>query len=143
MGARTSLSATDLRASSAAARAACKDACAPAVLLTAVFGIGGLGHLAVQLARAFGAEVIALDVSEDKLALARELGAATTLNVTDPDALKALRKLGGAHVALVTSAAKAAYDMAFKGLRPGGTLAVVGLPPEALSFQALAIVGST
>jgi propanol-preferring alcohol dehydrogenase len=108
----------------------------------AVFGIGGLGHLAVQVARAFGADVIALDVSEDKLALARELGAATALNVTDPDALKAIRKLGGAHVAVVTSAAKAAYDMAFKCLRPAGTLAVVGLPPDALSFQALGIVGN-
>jgi propanol-preferring alcohol dehydrogenase len=108
----------------------------------AVFGIGGLGHLAVQVARAFGAEVIALDVSDDKLALARELGATTVLNVTDPDALKTIRKLGGAHVAVVTSAAKAAYDMAFKCLRPAGTLAVVGLPPEALSFQALGIVGN-
>jgi propanol-preferring alcohol dehydrogenase len=108
----------------------------------AVFGIGGLGHLAVQVARAFGAEVIALDVSDDKLALARELGATTTLNVADPEALKTIRKLGGAHVAVVTSAAKAAYDLAFKCLRPAGTLAVVGLPPEALSFQALAIVGN-
>ena len=108
----------------------------------AVFGIGGLGHLAVQVARAFGAEVIALDVSDGKLALARELGAATVLNVADPDALKVIRKLGGAHVAVVTSAAKAAYDMAFKCLRPAGTLAVVGLPPEPLSFQALGIVGN-
>jgi propanol-preferring alcohol dehydrogenase len=108
----------------------------------AVFGIGGLGHLAVQVARAFGAEVIALDVSDDKLALARELGATTTLNVADAEALKTIRKLGGAHVAVVTSAAKAAYDMAFKCLRPAGTLAVVGLPPEALSFQALGIVGN-
>ena len=108
----------------------------------AVFGVGGLGHLAVQVAKAFGAEVIALDVSDDKLALARELGATTVLNVTDPDALKTVRKLGGVHVAVVTSAAKAAYDMAFKCLRPAGTLAVVGLPPEALSFQALGIVGS-
>jgi len=108
----------------------------------AVFGIGGLGHLAVQVARAFGAEVIALDVSEEKLVLARELGATTALNVADPQALKTIRKLGGAHVAVVTSAAKAAYDMAFKCLRPAGTLAVVGLPPEALSFQALGIVGN-
>ncbi len=108
----------------------------------AVFGIGGLGHLAVQVARAFAAEVIALDVSDDKLALARELGATTVLNVADPEALKAIRKLGGAHVAVVTSAAKAAYDMAFKCLRPAGTLAVVGLPPDALSFQALGIVGN-
>jgi alcohol dehydrogenase, propanol-preferring len=121
---------------------ALKNAQVAAGQRVAVFGVGGLGHLAVQVARAFGAEVIALDVSEDKLALARELGATTALNVTDPEALKAIRKLGGAHVAVVTSAAKAAYDMAFKCLRPAGTLAVVGLPPEALSFQALGIVGN-
>jgi alcohol dehydrogenase, propanol-preferring len=106
----------------------------------AVFGVGGLGHLAVQMARAFGAEVLALDVSDDKLALARELGATQTFNVTGPDVHKAVRKLGGAHVAVVTSAAKAAYDLALKCLRPAGTLAVVGLPVEPLAFQALALV---
>jgi propanol-preferring alcohol dehydrogenase len=121
---------------------ALKNAQVAAGQRVAVFGIGGLGHLAVQVARAFGAEAVALDVSDDKLALARELGATTTLNVADPEALKTIRKLGGAHVAVVTSAAKAAYDMAFKCLRPAGTLAVVGLPPEALSFQALGIVGN-
>jgi alcohol dehydrogenase, propanol-preferring len=108
----------------------------------AVFGIGGLGHLAVQMTRAFGAEVVALDVAEDKLALARELGATAAFNVADADALKQIRQRGGMHVAVVTSAAKAAYDMAVRCLRPAGTLAVVGLPVQALSFQALAIVGS-
>ena len=107
----------------------------------AVFGVGGLGHLAVQMAKAFGAEVLALDVSDDKLALARELGAAQTFNVTAADVHKQVRKLGGTHVAVVTSAAKAAYDLALRCLRPGGTLAVVGLPPEPLTFQALALVG--
>ena len=107
----------------------------------AVFGIGGLGHLAVQIAKAWGAEVIAFDVSEEKLGLARELGATVAINVADPDAIKTARKLGGMHVCVVTSAAKAAYDMALKCLRPTGTLAVVGLPTEALSFQALALVG--
>ena len=108
----------------------------------AVFGIGGLGHLALQIVRAFGADVIGLDVSADKLALARDLGASATFDVTDPDTVKAVRKLGGVHVAVVTSAAKAAYDMAVRCLRPAGTLAVVGLPAEPLAFQALALVGS-
>ena len=107
----------------------------------AVFGVGGLGHLAVQIARAFGAEVIALDMSEDKLALARALGAAHALPAADPESGKSIRKLGGAHVALVTSAAKAAYDAALKVLRPTGTLAVVGLAAEPLSFPALTLVG--
>ncbi|MEP7058629.1 MAG: zinc-dependent alcohol dehydrogenase [Caldimonas sp.] len=108
----------------------------------AVFGIGGLGHLAVQVARAFGAEAIALDIGAAKLELARELGATNAFDVTDPDAVKAVRKLGGVHVAIVTSAAKAAYEMALKCLRPAGTLAVVGLPNEPLGFQALALVGN-
>ena len=121
---------------------ALKNAQAAAGQRIAIFGIGGLGHLAVQIARAMGAEVVALDVAEDKLALARELGAVAAFNVTDPDALKSVRKLGGVHVAVVTSAAKPAYDMALKCLRPAGTLAVVGLPAEALSWPALALVGS-
>lgn len=108
----------------------------------AIFGVGGLGHLALQLARAMGAEVFALDVSEEKLTFARELGAEHVLNVSDPDALKSLRSRGGVHAAVVTSAAQAAYNAALKALRPGGTLCVVGLPPEPLQFHALALVGS-
>jgi alcohol dehydrogenase, propanol-preferring len=108
----------------------------------AVFGVGGLGHLAVQIARAMGAEVIALDVAEDKLALARTLGATHALNAAAPESVRAIRSLGGAHVAVVTSAARAAYDSALKCLRPSGTLAVVGLPAEALSFAALALVSN-
>jgi len=107
----------------------------------AVFGVGGLGHLAVQIANAWGAEVIALDVDASKLALAKELGAARTLNAADAEDIKALRKLGGVHVAVVTSASKAAYDTAFKCLRPGGTLSVVGLPSEPLTFAALGLAG--
>jgi len=108
----------------------------------AIFGVGGLGHLALQLARAMGAEVFALDISEEKLTFARELGAEHVVNVADPDALKSLRRRGGVHVAVVTSAAQAAYNAALKALRPAGTLCVVGLPPEALQFQALALVSS-
>jgi propanol-preferring alcohol dehydrogenase len=100
----------------------------------AVFGVGGLGHLAVQFGRAFGAEVIAIDISKEKLELARSLGAADTLNAATTDVVKQLRRKGGAHVSLVTSAAKAAYDTAFSGLRPTGTLLVVGLPAESICF---------
>lgn len=106
----------------------------------AVLGIGGLGHLAVQVARAFGAEVLALDVAEDKLELARELGASRAMNASDPQTIKEVRQLGGMHVAVVTSAAKAAYDTALKCLRPAGTLSVVGLPADALTFSALALI---
>ena len=106
----------------------------------AVVGVGGLGHLAVQIAIAAGAEVIAIDVADDKLASARALGAAHAFDARSPDTPKAVRALGGAHIAVVTSAARAAFDLGFKCLRPAGTLAVVGLPPEPLQFSALAIV---
>jgi propanol-preferring alcohol dehydrogenase len=83
---------------------------------------------------------VAFDLGDDKLALARELGAAHAIDVRSADAVKQAKALGSLHVAVVTSAAKAAYDMALKCLRPTGTLAVVGLPPEALTFPALALV---
>jgi alcohol dehydrogenase, propanol-preferring len=120
---------------------ALKNAGVKAGQCVAVVGVGGLGHLAVQIARAFGAEVIALDVAEDKLAKARELGAAHVFDARAPETPKAIRALGGAHVVVVTSAARAAYDLAMKCLRPAGTLSVVGLPPEPLSFGALQLVG--
>lgn len=100
----------------------------------AVFGVGGLGHIAIQIGRGLGAEVTAIDISDEKLALAKSLGASHTLNAASSNAVKELRGKGGAHVAIVTSAAKAAYDMAFYGLRPTGTLLVVGLPAEDISF---------
>ena len=100
----------------------------------AIFGLGGLGHLAVQIAREFGAEVTAVDISDEKLAHAKALGAAKALNNSAGDAVKEIRRAGGAHVALVCSAAKAAYDAAFGSLRPTGALLAVGLPAENICF---------
>ncbi|MGA2357672.1 MAG: zinc-dependent alcohol dehydrogenase [Terriglobales bacterium] len=100
----------------------------------AVFGVGGLGHIAVQIGRAAGAEVTAIDISEEKLALAKSLGATRTLNATTSKVVKEIRSSGGVHVALVTSAAKSAYDMAFPCVRPTGTLLVVGLPAQDIAF---------
>ncbi|MGA8774540.1 MAG: zinc-dependent alcohol dehydrogenase [Terriglobales bacterium] len=100
----------------------------------AVFGIGGLGHIAVQIGVAAGAEVTAVDVSEEKLALAKSLGASRTLNAASAEVVKEVRRSGGVHVALVTSAAKSAYDMAFYCVRPTGTLLAVGLPAKDISF---------
>ncbi len=99
----------------------------------AVFGVGGLGHLAIQIGKHLGVEVTAVDVADDKLALAASLGAARTLNTTSANVVKELRRTGRVHVALVTSGNKVAYDTAFPCVRPTGRLMVVGLPPE-ISF---------
>jgi alcohol dehydrogenase, propanol-preferring len=103
----------------------------------AVFGVGGLGHLAVQVAKTFGAQVIAVDIAADKLELAKQLGADQAINAANEDVLKIFRGIGGAHAAIVTSSAKAAYSQAFYAVRSAGTLVVVGLPSDELSFPAI------
>ena len=100
----------------------------------AVFGVGGLGHLAVQIGRELGAHVIAVDLSDEKLALAKSLGASAAVNAASTNVVKELRSKGRVHIALVASAAKAAYDTAFACVRPTGTLLVVGLPAENICF---------
>ncbi|MFB9145434.1 MULTISPECIES: alcohol dehydrogenase AdhP [Halomonas] len=95
-----------------------------------VSGIGGLGHMAVQYARAMGLNVAAVDIDDGKLALAERLGATVTVNAmkTDPvDYLK--REIGGAHGALVTAVSPKAFDQGQRMLRRGGTLVLNGLPP--------------
>lgn len=100
----------------------------------AIFGIGGLGHLAVQIGREMGAEITAVDTADEKLQLAESLGAVKGFNARSRNVAKELRGAGGVHVALVTSAAKAAYDTAFACVRPTGMLLAVGLPPEDICF---------
>jgi alcohol dehydrogenase, propanol-preferring len=116
---------------------ALKQANIPSGQRLAVFGIGGLGHLAVQIGCGMGVEVLAIDVADEKLALATSLGASRVLHAATTDVPRELRRAGGVHVALVTSASKAAYDTAFRCLRPSGTLLVVGLPAENLCFPAI------
>jgi len=106
----------------------------------AVFGVGGLGHLAIQIVKARGALPIAVDIAEDKLALARQLGAEHAIDASKQDTRKILRGLGGAHIVIVTSASRAAYESAFACVRKGGTLAVVGMPPEAVPVSMVALV---
>lgn len=95
----------------------------------AVSGIGGLGHMAVQYARAMGMRVIAVDVAEDKLDLARRLGAEETVNAAEADPAETAGRFGGVHGALVTAVSPAAFAQAVAMLRRNGTMALVGLPP--------------
>jgi propanol-preferring alcohol dehydrogenase len=97
----------------------------------AISGIGGLGHVAIQYAKAMGLQVAALDVSEEKLALARSLGAdlAVDARLTDAAALVRKETGGGAQGVLVTAVSNQAFAQAFELVRRKGTISLVGLPP--------------
>ncbi len=96
----------------------------------AVFGIGGLGHLAVQYGRIMGGSVIAVDIEDAKLDLARELGAEHVVNAAKVDPVAAIQELGGADVALVLAASPRVFEQAFDSLARGGRLVCVALPAD-------------
>ncbi|GAB6194958.1 alcohol dehydrogenase AdhP [Lysobacter xanthus] len=97
----------------------------------AISGIGGLGHVAVQYAKAMGLRVVAIDIADDKLALATSLGADVTVDGSRPDAVERVIAAtdGGAHGVLVTAVSRPAFAQAVDCVRRGGTVAFVGLPP--------------
>lgn len=95
----------------------------------AVVGVGGLGHLAVQYAKAMGLHVVAVDVAEDKLRLARACGADQTFNAATEDAAGEIARQGGVEGALVTAVSRQSFADAFRMLGRGGTMSLVGLPP--------------
>jgi propanol-preferring alcohol dehydrogenase len=96
-----------------------------------ISGVGGLGHVAVQYAKAMGLKVAAVDIAEDKLALARETGADIAVNALEADAADKVIAAtgGGAHGVLVTAVSTAAFAQALKMVRRKGTVSLVGLPP--------------
>jgi alcohol dehydrogenase, propanol-preferring len=98
--------------------------------LVAVFGVGGLGHLAIQYATIAGGRVVAVDLHDEKLSLARELGAEFTVDATKEDPVEAIQRLGGANQALAIAASPRAFEQAYGSLRRGGTLVFVGLPAD-------------
>lgn len=99
----------------------------------AISGIGGLGHVAIQYARAMGLHIVALDIHEDKLALARALGADVAVDAGAPDAAAQVIRAtgGGAHGVLVTAVSPPAFSQAVSIVRRRGTVSLVGLPPGA------------
>ncbi|MHC8288035.1 alcohol dehydrogenase AdhP [Pseudomonas sp. XS1P51] len=103
----------------------------------AIYGLGGLGNLALQYAKnVFNARVIAVDINDDQLQFARDMGADLVINSRNEDAAKVIQeKVGGAHAAVVTAVAKVAFNSAVDALRAGGRLVAVGLPPEAMSLD--------
>ncbi|MBA1194088.1 alcohol dehydrogenase AdhP [Pseudomonas entomophila] len=103
----------------------------------AIYGLGGLGNLALQYAKnVFNARVIAIDVNDEQLAFAREMGADLVLNPRSEEVAKIVQeKTGGAHAAVVTAVSKNAFDSAVDALRAGGRLVAVGLPSEAMNLN--------
>jgi propanol-preferring alcohol dehydrogenase len=102
----------------------------------AISGVGGLGHKAVQYARAMGLNVAAVDVDDAKLEFARRLGASLTVNARQQDPAAFLQQeIGGMHGVLVTAVSPKAFEQALGMTRRGGTVALNGLPPGEFSLS--------
>lgn len=117
---------------------AIKEAGAAAGQWIAVYGAGGLGNLAVQYAKkVFNAHVVAVDINNDKLALAKEVGADLVVNGREiEDVAKFIQeKTGGCHSAVVTAVSKVAFNQAVDSVRAGGTVVAVGLPSEMMELS--------
>jgi len=96
----------------------------------AISGVGGLGHMAVQYAKAMGFHVAAVDIDDAKLELAKKVGAEMVVNAAKADpAAELQRALRGAHGVLVTAVSRTAFSQALGMLHKRGTMSLVGLPP--------------
>lgn len=96
----------------------------------AIFGVGGLGHLALQYARIAGGFTIGVDIEPSKLEMATRLGADHVVNARTTDPVEAIQALGGADVAVALAANPQSFDQAYRSLRRGGRLVCVALPAD-------------
>jgi alcohol dehydrogenase, propanol-preferring len=103
--------------------------------LVGIFGIGGLGHLAVQYAHLVGGTVVAIDIEEPKLDLAKQLGAEHLVDASRSDPVVAIQDLGGLDVAVVLAASPRVFEQAFASLRRGGRLVCVALPADGAALD--------
>jgi alcohol dehydrogenase, propanol-preferring len=95
-----------------------------------ISGAGGLGHVAIQYAKAMGLHVAAVDLGPEKVALAKKLGADIVIDAKIQDPPTEIQKqIGGAHGVLVTAVSTIAFKQAIGMLRRGGTCVLNGLPP--------------
>jgi alcohol dehydrogenase len=103
----------------------------------AVIGLGGVGLSSLLGAIAVGARrVIAIDLSDDKLGLARQLGATDTFNASSPNAVDEIKAAtgGGVEFAFEMAGSVRAMDLAYRITRRGGTTVTAGLPPPNHTF---------
>ena len=107
-----------------------------------VSGAGGLGHLAIQYAKAMGLHVCAIDIDNSKLTHAKLMGADATVNVKSPDAVEQVKKItdGGAHGVLITAPSLAAFKQGVAMTRKRGTCVLTGLPPGEFPFPLFDVV---
>lgn len=107
-----------------------------------ISGIGGLGHLAVQYAKAMGFRIAAIDIAEDKLELAKRYGAEVVANPKTDDVIEKIRRetKGGTHGVLVTAVSPKAFEQAVKITRRGGTVVMNGLPPGDFPIEIFSMI---
>ncbi len=99
----------------------------------AIYGIGGLGHVALQYAKAMGFNVVAVDIADEKLELAKKLGADITINGMKEDPAEAIQEqVAGVQAAISVAVSKVPFEQAYRSVKRGGTLVAVGLPHEEL-----------
>ena len=104
----------------------------------AIYGAGGLGNLAIQYAKkVFNARVVAVDINQDKLDLAKESGADLVVNGKEVEDVAGYiqEKTGGTHSAVVTAVSKVAFNQTIDSVRAGGTVVAVGLPSEYMELS--------
>ena len=104
----------------------------------AIYGAGGLGNLAIQYAKkVFNTRVVAVDINQDKLDLAKESGADLVVNGKEVEDVAGYiqEKTGGTHSAVVTAVYKVAFNQAVDRVRAGGTVVAVGLPSEYMELS--------
>jgi len=106
----------------------------------AIVGIGGLGHLAVQYAKAMGFHVIGVDISDEKLKLATESGADQVFNAATTDVAAELGRQGGVEGVLVTAVSRDSFAQSVGMLGRGGTMSLVGLPPGGFELPIFEVV---
>lgn len=106
-----------------------------------ILGVGGLGHMGIQYAKAMGLNVVAVDIHDQQLELARKLKADIVINSENEDpVIKIQNNIKGAHGVLATAVSAKALSQAVNMLRRHGTLAVVGLPPGNIEFSIFDLV---
>ena len=107
-----------------------------------ISGAGGLGHLAIQYAKAMGLHVCAVDIDDSKLMHATLMGADATVNARLPDAVELVKKAtdGGAHGVLITAPSLAAFKQGVAMTRKRGTCVLTGLPPGEFPFPLFDVV---